>query len=82
MKKAYVKPEMYFESFELSASIALSCGRPTLTPTDGTCGITIVGVPGVVFLNTVQDCDYKSEDGYKSYCYHQPSSTENLFNSQ
>ena len=28
MKKTYVKPEVYFESFELSASIADNCGKP------------------------------------------------------
>ena len=28
MKKTYVKPEVYFESFELSASIADNCGTP------------------------------------------------------
>ena len=26
MKKTYVRPEVYFESFELSASIAAGCG--------------------------------------------------------
>ena len=28
MKKTYVKPEVYFESFELSASIADNCAKP------------------------------------------------------
>ena len=29
MKKQYVKPELYFEDFELSANIATGCEAPT-----------------------------------------------------
>ena len=32
MKKTYVKPEVHFESFELSTNIAYACGKPTHTP--------------------------------------------------
>lgn len=87
MKKAYVKPELYFENFELSASIAYSCGMPTLTPTNGTCGVFIAGV-GNVFLTGVAGCKYTGangknyEDGDFGICYHLPDSSQNLFNSQ
>ena len=81
MKKTYVKPEVHFESFELSTNIAYACGKPTHTPTNGTCGVTIDGLPGTVFLSTVAGCKYEKQDGYSGLCYHQPDGSLNLFNS-
>ncbi len=36
MKKTYVKPQIYFEDFQLSANIAAGCGKP-LNHTMETC---------------------------------------------
>lgn len=86
MKKTYVKPEVYFESFELSTNIAYACGKPTHTPTNGTCGVTINGI-GTVFLSGIAGCKYTNingedvKDGYNGICYHVPDSSQNLFNS-
>ena len=55
MKKAYVKPEIYFESFELSANIATACPKATHTPSDNMCGVNIDGV-GMVFLDAIAEC--------------------------
>lgn len=79
MKKQYVKPELYFENFQLSTSIA-ACGTPTQTPSNGDCGITVTGY-GVLFLTSVSGCEKKVADGYEGICYHQPTDTTNLFNS-
>ena len=39
MKKEYKKPELLFDSFELSMSIATGCVGTPVGPTEGTCGI-------------------------------------------
>ena len=39
MKKEYKKPELLFDSFELSVSIAGGCGNPTQTPSQNQCGL-------------------------------------------
>lgn len=77
MKKQYVKPELYFENFELSTSIA-TCTNPTNTPNGGTCGIDL-GDGTVAFIQGGV-CNYQPEDGPK-YCYDVPSDTNKLFNS-
>lgn len=47
--KSYVTPMLSFESFELTSNTASACGKPTRTPTNRTCGVTVPGV-GNVFL--------------------------------
>lgn len=81
MKKQYVKPELYFENFELSTSIA-ACGSTTNTPSDMQCGIAVVGY-GNVFFTGITGCSDKQveSDGFMGICYHQPTDTTNLFNS-
>lgn len=80
MKKEYKKPELLFDSFELSVSIAGGCGNPTQTPSQNQCGIDYGGA-GVLFLNGMTVCTTKIEDGDEGYCYHAPSPGNNLFNS-
>lgn len=81
MKKAYVKPQLYFENFELNANIAASCAVAIHNMARNVCGLTINGI-GTVFLNDISGCkDYKANDGDYSICYHNPSDTQNLFNS-
>lgn len=76
MKKSYVKPQVYFEDFQLSASIAGDCKDYIQNPTEGTCGYIMVGM--TIFLETVSGClevnggtpiaDGKNE--YNTFCYH------------
>ena len=51
MKKKYVKPLVYFESFELSSSIAGTCVLKTNHDV-GTCGYKDPTVPGGAILFT------------------------------
>lgn len=81
MKKRYQKPEVSFEDFELSTNIAYSCAVKVEGPTNGSCGLTIPGVPGVVFLSAVIGCTRSGSDGEYSYCYHVPTEAQKLFNS-
>lgn len=82
MKKAYVKPELYFENFELSTSIAAGCEQLIKNSTRGSCAL-ILDSRRHVFLDGVADCTTKQVDGENGYaCYHVPVTTNNLFNSQ
>lgn len=80
MKKTYVKPEVYFESFELSANIAAGCGAGYKGKVNShdihSCGYVYNGEaifsPGV--------CFYETQDG-KEYglCYDIPNADNKIF---
>lgn len=85
MKKVYKAPEIVFESFSLSVSIAATCPQEA-NAARGTCGYEM-GYGMVVFLETVHGC--KKENGgtpivdgaNDRLCYHNPSDDYRLFNS-
>lgn len=77
MKKTYVKPEVYFESFELSANIATGCGRP-LGHTQNDCRETLGDFANVPTI-FVDGCNPNLED--HGYCYHVPLADNSLFTS-
>lgn len=88
MKKAYVKPEIVFESFLLSTSIAGDCESIVGNFTKGSCGVPNEnGIPGKdLFIGEVSGCYFKVEedeytDGNNTFCYHNPTEYNNLFNS-
>ena len=85
MKKSYVKPQVYFENFQLSASIAGDCEVIVKNQSKGTCGYKMSG-DMVLFTTTdpVNVCATQIEDGnnsYKNLCYHGPYSDYNVFRS-
>lgn len=63
--KTYVKPELFFESFELSQHIA-GCNL-TLTQEVGACDAhgTIEGIPGESWFISTGNCETVVE----AYCY-------------
>ncbi len=77
MKKAYVKPQLYFENFELSASIAVQCGNPIHYAADS-CIDGLGGFADKIFINP-NSCE-ATPDEY-GFCYHNPTDTTKLFNS-
>ncbi len=77
MKKAYTKPELYFENFELSTSIAVQCGKP-IHYAAGTCKDGLGGYADVIFLED-KSCSSTPDDF--GFCYHNPTDTEKIFNS-
>ncbi len=82
MKKPYNKPDIQFESFALSESIAAGCEeRPHNATHD--CGVKFG--KQVVFTMQMFGCATKIQDGqggeYNGLCYHNPSSAYNVFNS-
>lgn len=78
MAKKYIKPELLFESFELSQQIA-ACDYKLVENTLDDAACTFSGtnkdfqVPMVIFLSGNMACDVQAD----SYCYH--SSTGGFF---
>jgi hypothetical protein len=80
MKKAYSKPEIFFEDFSLSTNIAAGC---ELFPNfaEDACGVK--WGKKHIFLAEIQGCGTKIVNGDPTYdgaCYHNPSDP-NVFNS-
>ncbi len=84
--KAYTKPEIMFEDFSLSTSIATGC-EYIANHGDGTCGISVEIYPGyssTVFNTGMSGCTYQppgDDDSYNGICYHVPVDTNNVFSS-
>ena len=80
MKKTYTKPEIFFEDFSLSSSIAAGCELDTPLPSyEQNCGYPIKG--GVVFLQGTQCTTYPQDGTYNGFCYHVSADDSNIFNS-
>ena len=86
MKKKYVKPELFYESFEMSQQIA-ACdfdSKNTLNDDANDCkfwGNNKDFEPMVVFLSNCGQDGTVDVTGY-GYCYHNSTSTEfGIFNS-
>ena len=86
MKKTYIKPEIMFDSFELSTNIAGSCDEKLYTPNNTSCGYVPEGYDKAIFITGISGCEEKHDDGngdgdYNGLCYHVPTTGYNLFNS-
>ena len=90
MKKTYAKPEIMFEDFTLTTSIAAGCEvQDTNKATINSCGLDFSGV--AVFTDRMSGClvpggvavpddDMDGDAEWNGICYHNPSGT-NIFNS-
>lgn len=81
MKKTYVKPEVYFESFELSANIAAGCGagyKGKVNSHDiNSCGCYF---NSRVIFNTERICTDFTQDGTEyGLCYDIPNGDNKIF---
>ncbi len=80
MKKIYSKPEIVFESFKLSTSIAGTCTLDGTQTNENSCGYD-TGV-GVVFISMASGCTFEAQDGEVSdICYHEPTEDSKVFGS-
>ncbi len=89
MKKTYQKPQVTFESFSLSASIAGNCGIKTDLQSQYVCGLEFGDE--TIFTTSITGCTTPIDDGVISgvdqfgnlnpICYHAPSETNRLFGS-
>ena len=84
MKKTYSKPDIAFESFSLSTSIAGNCEVKTDTKGGGECGYPMDGL-GMLFIVGMGACTTPITDemslNFNGFCYHVPMENSNLFNS-
>ncbi len=84
MKKAYCKPELYYESYELSSNIAGNCatGLPVGEVNMSSYSSCAVNVGGgdFLFLNDGIGCTTVPSEG-DSYCYQSFATDIMLFNS-
>lgn len=80
MKKAYMKPEILFESFALSTNIAGDCEKDVGHPTKDACGIPTTS-GDTVFVADICDIPLNPDDEYDGFCYHVPFEQNNFFNS-
>ena len=79
MKKTYVKPQVFFEDFQLSASIAAGCAYKTGHTMD-ICAYETAGKS--IFVDEVVACTTTTQDGnWSGLCYHNPTDTTKLFTS-
>ena len=80
MKKTYVKPQVYFEDFQLSASIAATCPVVNQNHGSGECGVPFG--PDIYFWGDIGGCKKKVDnDGDMNICYYSPVENRKLFNS-
>lgn len=90
MKKTYSKPDIFFEDFSLSTSIAAGCEeKPSVYAADvRPCGVKWdAGI--YVFTETMYGCNIKAVSGKtennlvdsqnNALCYHNPSENYNVF---
>lgn len=85
VKKSYNKPEIYFESFSLSTSIASGCEVPFTLAAKNICGIPDENGTGErIFDTSITSTCTTSGTGiekFDGFCYHIPTETNNLFKS-
>ena len=79
-KKAYSRPELYYESLTLSQSIATACEETALFG-EGSCPVNIqVGSINVmIFQSAESGCDFCPPNADDYICYHAPSEMNNVF---
>ena len=82
MKKPYVKPAVYFESFELSTSIATGCDADynhsnTNFGNADSCALILGNVN--IFTSTNVSCTPKLD--FSQFCYHVPTADSKVFSS-
>lgn len=82
MKKVYTKPQIAFESFQLTSNIAGDCNtKPNTQADDATCGYNDNG--WIVFQNSAVCIHVQvGPDGkHNRLCYHVPTGDMSVFTS-
>lgn len=90
MKRAYTKPDILFDSFSMSTSIAV-CTTQSGQPTQSSCGLTFGNM--TIFVTGISGCKTSFNFNNKTpvngmvnsdndaACYHNPTATFNIYNS-
>ena len=82
MKKKYFKPQIMFDSFELSESIAVQCSAIS-RQAPGLCAVELdKGLDLYLFYDSVTyGCTVTTPDENDKICYDVPNDTRNVFSS-
>lgn len=80
MKKNYVKPQIIFESFELSSSIAAGCALLSTPQAEYVCPVTDPEF-GYTIFSSGGICDYSAPGDNDQICYDVPLAGTNVFES-
>ena len=79
MKKTYTKPEIMFEDFSLSTSIALAC-KYGAHHAEYACPYEDEDMMIIVFIDHSMGCQDLVENGiYNGLCYHNPDDDTKIF---
>ena len=80
MKKNYEKPQIRFESFELSQDISAGCELIS-NHAQGSCAVDVPEWGGTIYLNS--DCVWAAPDtgSGDGLCYHAPTDSYNVYTS-
>lgn len=82
MKKAYMKPEIMFESFSASENIAAGCDVVGIQDENGWRPDEQWDLGSIFSDEVALICELTpTESGYDGLCYHAPSESYNLFTS-
>ncbi len=80
MRKPYNKPEISFENFKLSTSVAGTCTLDGTQSNENSCGYD-TGI-GVIFISKATGCSFETQDGTEGgICYDNPSADSRVFGS-
>ena len=80
MKKEYKKPELLFDSFELSVNIAAGCSsNHRVGLSENACGLVVPGI-GTAFVSE-PICTYVPQEDESGWCYHVPTADTRHFGS-
>ncbi len=79
MKKRYEKPDIMFDNFTMSESVARCEEKANFAR--GVCAVE-TGPFTYMFTDEVNSCNFKQKDlEFNSLCYHVPMDSNNVFNS-
>ena len=80
--KKYVKPELFYEQFELTTHIA-DCAWELQFSSDTTCYAQFDPSKGALedrlFMSSEMNCSVSPGSGYQAYCYHDGTNGINVF---
>ena len=80
--KKYVKPELFYERFELNQHIA-DCAWELTNPNQSNCAASADQnlLPGftTLFVSSNAECEYIPGVNYEDYCYHDGAQGVNVF---
>ncbi len=80
MKRTYIKPDICFDSFEMSTSMAAGCEMIGSNQDAYACPV-LIPAWGISVFMALGICDTHPPENMDTICYHVPTADNNVFNS-